>query len=176
MSQLLKHYWINRDTGQYAITPAQGYMIPNIEGLERIYDLTDENNVPYSLSTCPDETVVNPTEGLWILTQSEWDNEINLYDSRQEQKRYDLIRIIRDEILATTDWIVIKGTEQEISLDVDFKTWRQELRDLPSSQTFPKGFPPLPLIVKDNSEVLRLYDRWSEVSQIPMINDPLSVE
>lgn len=177
MSQLLKHYWIDRDTNQYALMPgARGYVFPDIGGLERVHDLIDENNVPYSLSTCPNETVVNQTDGLWILTQTEWDDEIVAYDTRQEQKRYNILRPIRDEILASTDWIVIKSTEQETPLDVDFKTWRQELRDLPSAQTFPTGFPALPSIIENDGEVLNLYADWYKVIRIHMINDPLLVE
>lgn len=225
MLQILKHYWINRDTGAYATTPANGYMIPNIIGLEIIHRLVDENGMEFCLSTCPEylernviisgenllelqsrqdvivvsfteivpvegdtnpqvfydvfykeKYVISITDGIWIINQTDWDSEISLYDSRQEQKRYNLLRPIRDQLLLITDWIVIKSKEQDLSLDIDFKTWRQELRDLPSSQSFPSGFPQLPSIIQNDDNILKLYARWNEIKSIPMINDPLSVE
>jgi hypothetical protein len=176
MTQLLKHYWINYDTGNYALYPARSYMVPNIEGLERIHDLSTLDNVPYSLSTVPDTTVIDESDGIWIITQQQWDNEIVEYDNRQEEKRYNLIREIRDEILSVTDWIVIKAKEQEEILIPEFTSWRQSLRNLPDGQTFPTGFPTLPTMLENNQKVLDLYDRWYQVVSIPMINDPLSVQ
>jgi hypothetical protein len=61
-------------------------------------------------------------------------------------------------------------------LSTGFKTWRQELRDLPEQSPFPTGFPTRPSEVENDYKVLALYARWSEVSSIPMINDPLSVQ
>lgn len=228
MSQLLKHYWINRDTGLYALTPANGYMLPYIKGLNLIHQLSDENDMQFCLSTCPeyfeysvtisseqltyyqnnpnytiissverevevstsslgistttDETTtaivydivyqeaydLALTDGIWIITQQEWNNEIVAYNARQEQKKYNVIRPIRNQILLATDWIVIKAKEQGTDLSSEFKDWRHALRDLPSSQTFPTGFPPLPSNIND-SKILELYNRWSEVENIPTI-------
>jgi hypothetical protein len=228
MSQLLKHYFINRDTGNWATDTRFGLMMPNIKELEIQYQLTTENDVPFCLSTCPeffeysvtisedrlleleedsnitiissterqievtgdDEEIIIETvydvvytelyileetegEGLKIITQEEWDNEIVLYDARQEQKRYNALRPIRDEILLVTDWIVIKAIEQGITLDEEFRDWRQALRDLPDGEEFPTGFPSLPSIVENDERVLVLYARWNEVTSIHMINDPL---
>lgn len=216
MSQLLKHYWLNRDTGAWATDTRFGLMMPRISGLEVVYNLSDANDVPWMLSTCPEYfehtvttsaegltdlqnrpgiTIVSSTEipeglydvvyqeayvleesdGLQVLTQQEWDAEITTYDARQEQKRFNILRPIRDEILFVTDWIVIKAKEQETNLSVEFKTWRQALRDLPTQTPFPSGFPTLPAIVETDEKVLALYARWNEIRQIPMINDPLSV-
>jgi hypothetical protein len=228
MSQLLKHYFINRDTGAWATDTYFGLMMPKIKELEIQYQLTTENDIPFCLSTCPEFfeysvtvsaeqlaelqnnpniTVVSSTErevevtdineevitqtvydvvytelyileetegeGLKIITQEEWDNEIVLYDERQQQKRYNIIKSICTEILSVTDWIVIRATEQGTVLSEEFKTWRQSLRDLPDGEEFPTGFPPLPSIVENDEKILNLYARWSEVASIPMINDPL---
>lgn len=227
MSQLIKHYFINRDTGEWATDTRFGLMMPNLKGLEIQYQLTTENEIPYCLSYVPEYfeytvnvsleglqdlqntagiTVVSSTEnplpeateenpdpqvsyevvyrqdnvletsdGLQILTQQQWDDEIVAYDTRQEQKRYNILRPIRDELLFVTDWIVIKAEEQETTLDVDFKTWRQALRDLPSQTPFPTGFPTIPSGLENDSKILSLYARWSEITSIPMINDPLSL-
>lgn len=173
MSQLLKHYFINRETGSYATDTKFGLMVPSIEGLEIIHQLIDENEIPFCLSTCPDTTVITEQDGLQIINQGQWDAEVNSFDLRQEQKRYNIIREIRDEILFVTDWIVTKYTEQLVDLDLDFKNWRQTLRDLPNGAQFPTGFPTLPSLVENDQKVLRLYGRWNEVYNISMVNDPL---
>jgi hypothetical protein len=176
MSQLLKHYWLDRDNGEWATYTRFGLMMPRIQGLEVVYNLSDANDIPFMLSTCPDNVVIEQvTPGIQILTQQEWDDEIPAYDARQEQKRFNIIRPIRDEILFVTDWIVIKAKEQGTNLSAEFKNWRQALRDLPTQTPFPSGFPTLPTIVETDEKVLALYARWSEVSSISMINDPLLV-
>jgi hypothetical protein len=233
MSQLLKHYWINRETGGWATDTPYGLMMPNIERLEVKYDLFTENNIKYCLSTIPEYfeyevtvsqeqlteyqnnpniTVVSFTEkqvevpnrpglestgetitktvydvffkkrniiqesegeGLKIITQQEWDTEIEEFDNRQQEKRYDILREIRDKILEITDWMAIKSLEQE-TLSAEFKTWRQTLRDLPNSSTFPTGFPTLPTELQNHTEIQELYNRFDEVRSIFMIQDPLS--
>lgn len=112
-------------------------------------------------------------EGLKIITQQEWDNEISSFDNRQQEKRYDILRGIRDKILELTDWIVIRAKEQDETLALDFKIWRQELRDLPNPVTFPTSFPTLPSELQNNADIQVLYDRFNEVRSIGMINDPL---
>ena len=54
MTQLVKHYYINRDTGAWATNIRFGLMVPNIEHLNVQYRLEDENNVPFMLSNVPD--------------------------------------------------------------------------------------------------------------------------
>jgi len=234
MTQLIKHYWINRETGGWAIDTPYGLMMPDIKGLETKHSLFTQERVPFFLSEVPDyfeyevtvseeqfteyqtlskltiissserqievpvfdrpdaeptgetrtETVydivyrtpyiLDESEGLQILTQQEWDAEISTFDSHRTQERYDILREIRDRILELTDWMVIKDLEQSGSVSVGFKTWRQDLRDLPNSQTFPTGFPTLPTELQGHSEINALYARFDEVKSIPMIHDPLS--
>jgi hypothetical protein len=234
MTQLIKHYWINRDTGGWATDTPYGLMMPNIRGLETKISLFTQERVPFFLSEVPDyfeyevtvsqeqlteyqnnsnitiisstekqvevpvfdrpgvestgeirtETVydvvyresyiLEESEGLQILTQQEWDAEISTFDSHRTQERYDILREIRDKILELTDWVVIKDLEQNGSVSAEFKTWRQTLRDLPNSQTFPTGFPTLPTELQSHSEISSLYGRFDEVRSIPMIQDPLS--
>lgn len=234
MTQLIKHYWINRETGGWAIDTPYGLMMPDIKGLETKYSLFTQERVPFFLSEVPDYfeyevtvfqeqlteyqnnsniTIVSSTErqievpifnrpsveptgetrtetvydvvyresyileeseGLQILTQQEWDAEISIFDSNRIQERYDVLREIRDRILELTDWMVIKDLEQSGSVSVEFKTWRQDLRDLPNSQTFPTGFPTLPTELQGHSEINALYARFDEVKSILMIHDPFS--
>lgn len=178
MTQLVKHYLVDRDNPSvFATTPEQftrplfGTMGPNIEGLEIVHTLTDANGIQYFLSNCPDTTTINEIEGLKVLTQSEWDAEIATYDARQEAKRWNFIRKYRDQLLTQTDWIVIKAKEQGTTLSTAFKNWRQELRDLPGAATFPLELPAAPAGVSVDQAT---YDAYiAELRSIPMINDPL---
>ena len=236
MTQLIKHYLIDRDNGRWATYIPLGYIMPNINGLETKHSLFTQERVPFFLSEVPDYfeyevvvpqqevieyqnnlniTVISSTErqievsvstrpdleqteetrteivydvvyrkshvlsetegeGLKILTQQEWDDEISRFDSYRIQDRYNTLREIRDKILELTDWMVIKDLEQSGSISAEFKTWRQDLRDLPNSQTFPTGFPTLPTELQSHSEIISLYDRFDEVKSISMIHDPLS--
>lgn len=234
MSQLVKHYWINRDTGAWATDTRFGLMMPNIRGLETQYHLTDQNDIPFFLSHVPEyfeyeitissgqlddyqnnpnitivstterqieEEIRNPespeqptgdfqtitvydivyrephtleeSEGLSILTQEQWDNEIISFDNRQKEKRYNVLRVNRDKMLELTDWMVTKELEQGNTLDENFKTWRQALRTLPNSDTFPTSYPSLPVSLQNTEELVKLTNSFDQIRNINMINDPL---
>ena len=51
----------------------------------------------------------------------------------EEQRR------IRDRLLLTTDWVVIKATETGQAVDLDMLTYRQALRDIPAQAGFPNS-------------------------------------
>ena len=112
-------------------------------------------------------------EGLQVITQQEWDDVISEFDNRQQEKRYDILRDIRDKILEITDWMVIRDFEQQEAVSTEFKIWRQALRDLPNSIEFPSSFPTLPTELENNTEIQELYSRFDEVRRVFMINDPL---
>jgi hypothetical protein len=46
-------------------------------------------------------------------------------------RKFDQVRDIRDTILSLTDWKVTKANEQGKELSEEFKTWRQNLRNIP---------------------------------------------
>ena len=46
-----------------------------------------------------------------------------------------LLRIERDKRLTDSDWVVTQATETGASIPTNWKTYRQALRDLPSSAT-----------------------------------------
>jgi len=229
MSQLIKHYFINRDNGKWAIDTKYGLTLPNIKGLQIVHQLEDNNGIPYCLSTCPEyfeysktvsaegleeyqndsnitivssterqeeftdfagvseepQTIIvydvvyqesynlTPEEGLWIITQDQWDVEISNYDSKQQDKRYDILRADRDKMLSHTDWIVTKAKETGTNLTAEFKTWRQSLRQLPNNDQFPTAYPTLPSSLESDSHLQELYSNFNAVRSIPMINDPL---
>jgi hypothetical protein len=178
MTQLIKHYLVDRDNPEVFATTAEqfsrpmfGTIGPNIEGLEVVHALSDVNGITFFLSNCPDTTTINEVEGLAILTQQQWDDEIAAYDTRQGTKRLNLVRKYRDQLLSQTDWIVIKAKEQGTNLTTAFKDWRQSLRDLPAAPTFPTELPAPPANVSIDQAI---YDAYvADIRTVPMINDPL---
>jgi hypothetical protein len=178
MTQLIKHYWVDRDRpGVFATSPAQfqqpmfGVTGFQAEGLVGVHKLTDENEIEFFLSTVPNETVITEVEGLSILTQQEWDTEIDTYDTRQEAKRRNSVRKYRDQLLTETDWMVIRSTETGAALSQEFTDWRQELRDLPTVEPFPTEIPAAPVGVTVDQSI---YDAYiAELRGTHMVNDPL---
>jgi hypothetical protein len=178
MTQLIKHYWVDRDRpGVFATTPEQflqpmfGVVGFQVEGLVGVHRLTDENRIEFFLSTVPDETVIDEVPGLSILTQEEWDAEIEAYDTRQEAIRRNSVRKYRNALLDGTDWIVVRSIETNTPLVQAFVDWRQALRDLPETQPFPTEIPVAPEGVSVDTTVYETYT--GEIRGIHMVNDPL---
>ena len=67
-----------------------------------------------------------------IPTKAEVDAEQQKLLDGEAMKR---LRIHRDNLLKETDWVVTKASETEVAETTAWKTYRQELRDLPSSAT-----------------------------------------
>ena len=122
----------------------------------------------------PVAIVLETSVGLSTLTETEWNTEISNYDTRQQNKRYDAIRVTRDKMLTHTDWKVIQELETSGSVSTDFSNWRQELRDLPNNVGFPTCYPDLPTSFQNDSTLVSLTGSFdSDVRPIVMINDPL---
>jgi hypothetical protein len=179
MTQLIKHYWVDRDQpGVFATSPAQfaqpmfGVVGFQAEGLVGVHKLTDENGIEFFLSTVPDETVITEVDpGLSILTQQEWDDEIEAYDTRQEAKRRNSVRKYRDQLLNQTDWVVVRSLETGTPLSEEFTDWRQALRDLPTVEPFPTEIPAAPEGITVDETI---YDAYiAELRGTHMVNDPL---
>lgn len=47
------------------------------------------------------------------------------------------VRSLRDNLLASTDWVVIKAQETGVAMDQAWATYRQALRDITSHVSFP---------------------------------------
>ena len=45
------------------------------------------------------------------------------------------VRNERNRLLSETDWVVTKASDTGVALSDEWKTYRQELRDLPATQT-----------------------------------------
>ena len=71
----------------------------------------------------------------------------------------------------TSDIYVIKQIECNVAITTEFRTWRQELRDLPNGNSFPINFPMAP------SGVIGIITNGyyqNNLKSISMINDPIS--
>ena len=122
----------------------------------------------------PEAIVLETSVGLSTLTETEWNTEISNYDTRQQNKRYDAIRVTRDKMLTHTDWKVVQELETGGSVSTDFSNWRQALRDLPNNVGFPTCYPDLPTSFQNDSTLVSLTGSFdSDVRPIVMINDPL---
>ena len=65
-------------------------------------------------------------------TDAEIIAELNRLNSAEPVR---LLREKRDELLTETDWVVTKATETGVAVSDAWKTYRQELRDLPANST-----------------------------------------
>jgi len=67
----------------------------------------------------------------------------NVRDKTQEEidfeieGQWELIRNQRDRLLSETDFIVLKSYEAGVPVPEEYVIYRQELRDIPQSQTDP---------------------------------------
>ena len=87
-------------------------------------------------------------------------------DARQSQAVSDRpteklakIRTIRNQLLQDTDWKVTMAKEKGTTLTSSFKTWRQGLRDIPSTYTTESEYDEL--LARDDDGNLT-HSVWSE--------------
>tara|TARA_B100001113_G_scaffold291531_1_gene247982 strand:- start:1765 stop:2217 length:453 start_codon:yes stop_codon:yes gene_type:complete len=76
-------------------------------------------------------------EGLnWLATDVDKPTESEINAKIAELDKDDalkLLRIERNEKLSNSDWVVTKSNETGVGIATDWKTYRQSLRDLPST-------------------------------------------
>ena len=65
-------------------------------------------------------------------TESEIDAEVTRLTNAEPMR---LLRVERDRLLATTDWVVLTDSPLSTSKKTEWKTYRQSLRDLPASSS-----------------------------------------
>ena len=176
----IKAYLTHVDTGIGATDSASysdqrfKYQEPNFEYVTIVHRFNVESGIPYFLCTAPssyDITNEDSLTGITSMTQSEWDNIIDIYDSEQEAKRYSTVREMRNDALDTSDIYVIKQVECNVAITTEFRDWRQELRDLPNGDSFPVTWPTPPSNV---TGIITGGVYQSALKTIHMINDPIS--
>ena len=65
-------------------------------------------------------------------TETEINNKISELDSAEAMR---LLREERNQLLSETDWVAARSIETGVAISNDWKTYRQALRDLPSSSS-----------------------------------------
>ena len=176
----IKAYLTHVDTGIGATDTASysdqrfKYREPNFPDVTIVHRMDVDGPIPYFLCTATDNydmDTEDPLTGITSMTQSEWDNVINTYDSEQEIKRYASVREMRDNALDESDMHVIKQVECNVAITTEFRDWRQELRDLPNGDSFPVTWP------TPTSNVVGIItggEYRDTLKNIPMINDPIT--
>ena len=176
----IKAHLIHKQTGIGATSDStyheqsNFYQEPSIDGITIVHRFNNDRiDIPYFLCTAADDFDVNShsSSGISSLTSTEWNDIISTYDSSQEVKRYVLVREMRNEALDSSDMHVIKQVECNVAITTEFRTWRQELRDLPNGDGFPITWPTPPSNV---SGIITSGEYQSILTNIPMINDPIS--
>ncbi len=79
----------------------------------------------YSNIHWDDETQTKPTE-------EEVNNKI---EELKKSEPFRLLRVIRNKLIAETDWTQLKDIDLDIIRERNWKNYRQALRDLPSKST-----------------------------------------
>jgi hypothetical protein len=176
----IKSHLIHKTTGVGATNNATyheqltSYQEPSsISGINIVQRLNYDNGIPYFLCTATDDFNVSEysSSGVSSMTSTEWNNTISSYDTEQERKRYVFVREMRDDALNTSDMYVIKQVECNVAITTEFRTWRQELRDLPNGDNFPITWPTYPSEV---SGIITGGQYQSNLKVIHMINDPIT--
>jgi|TARA_R100000734_G_C3306593_1_gene97095 hypothetical protein len=144
----------------------------SISGINILHRLNYDDGIPYFLCTATDDFNVSghSSSGVSSLTSTEWNNIINTYDSEQENQRYIRVREMRDNALNISDIYVIKQVECNVAITTEFRTWRQELRDLPNGDTFPINWPTPPSNIVG---IITSGEYQDTLKTIYMINDPI---
>ena len=82
-------------------------------------------------------------EGDPVFYGNEWHQTWVVYDLSEEEiasrtaRQADQVRQQRDQILAATDWRVIKATETGIPESAEWMQYREDLRNIPQQEGFP---------------------------------------
>ncbi len=126
----IKAYLTHVDTGIGATDTASysdqrfKYREPNFPDVTIVHRMDVDGPIPYFLCTATDNydmDTEDPLTGITSMTQSEWDNVINTYDSEQEIKRYASVREMRDNALDESDMHVIKQVECNVAITTEFR-------------------------------------------------------
>ena len=83
------------------------------------------NGSEYSDLEWLDSSTTKPTE-------SELNTKVAELDAAEPMR---LLREERDQLLSETDWVAARSIETGVAISNDWKTYRQALRDLPSSSS-----------------------------------------
>lgn len=122
---------IIKDGKEYKVTDLS-YLDSNIHAIQW-YD--DKGEIEYVDGTSnlaiTDITPYNQCVTDWEAAKTK-EAEANVYTDEQWQKWF---REIRDELLADSDWTQISDNKLSDSKKTEWQTYRQKLRDMPTTKT-----------------------------------------
>lgn len=101
---------------------------------------TEEDLVDAGYSVVSDPPQILPNQILeWSSSNVEWvvrektEEEIEF----DKYEKWNEVRNIRDSLLSNTDFVVLRSYEMSEAVPEEYLTYRQELRDIPQTQTDP---------------------------------------
>lgn len=99
-----------------------------------LHQVTHGQDPDYDKTTQKVVNSENPEliDGSWVITKK----AVNLSAEEISQKE-ELIKLKRNQLLGTSDWIVIQAKETGKTLPAAWKTYRQALRDITTHANYP---------------------------------------
>ena len=61
----------------------------------------------------------------------------NEWEANKDYRAAKGVRLKRDELLTETDWVVTKASEEGVAVTEEWRTYRADLRNIPSQEGFP---------------------------------------
>ena len=114
----------------------------------------------YTIEDVSDKKVTS--DGLVDLTDTEKQalvDKWNAYENDSAERKIAEIRSIRDKKLNESDWQVVMAKEKGTNLTTSFKTWRDNLRNIPADYTTESEYDEL-LATDDDGNLT--HSVWSE--------------
>tara|TARA_R100001509_G_scaffold92697_1_gene53582 strand:+ start:876 stop:1253 length:378 start_codon:yes stop_codon:yes gene_type:complete len=103
--------------------------------VENICEVADINNIPSFLAQEGQVIATDHTGSIGDTWNGSSYDVPNNVDNKTDQQKWFYIRERRNKLLAETDWT--QSRDVTLSNDSAWKTYRQQLRDLPTSQSDP---------------------------------------
>jgi len=102
-----------------------------------VFPIQKQDQPTFDLAT-QDLTEINPTltDNKWLQTWKVTSASSEEIAKRTTAKEIE-VREVRDDLIAETDWVIIKAKETSTNIPTAIKTYRQALRDLPTTSGFP---------------------------------------
>ena len=108
-----------------------------------------EDKVVKNIVVCSEEEA---SQNEWVLAEGAFigDQYANGAFTRQESfafQDWETVRSIRNQLLTSTDWIVVSSTENNTPIPNEWKQYRQQLKDITKTFSSPNEvvFPQMPL-------------------------------
>lgn len=103
--------------------------------VENVVEVNDINDIPSFLAQEGQVIATDHTGNIGdTWNGSSYDAPV-IPDTRTDEQKWSEIRLLRNELLAKTDWT--QARDVTLSNDSSWQTYRQQLRDIPTSTSNP---------------------------------------